>query len=67
MQGGDVWRRHPTRKREMKRRNMKVNDVELIRALHHLLDHQHVSGERIGAAHQPLGAGARGHQCCRRS
>jgi hypothetical protein len=44
---GQMRRVHSTREREVQWRDVIVDDVELLRTLRDLLDHQHVRGERI--------------------
>ena len=60
-------RRHAPRQREVHGRDVKVNDVEVVGALRDLLDHQHVRGKRIGAAHQTLRLRTRRDQGRRRA
>ena len=53
--------------REVQLRDVKMDDVELIGALHHLLEHEHVRGEMIPAHRvQPERSSAPWHKCGRR-
>ena len=45
---------HSAREREVQRRDVIVDDVEVPRALRDLLDHQHVRGEWIDTTRQAL-------------
>ena len=51
---GEMRRRHAPGQRKVQRGHVKVEDVEVVGALHDLFDHQHVSGKWIHAPGQPL-------------
>ena len=50
----EMRRVHPARERKVQRRDVIVDDVEVLRALRDLLDHQHVRREWIDTTRQAL-------------
>ena len=67
MQGGDGAVRDRPEQRELKLIDMEVQDVEVVGALAHAIEHQHVIGDRIDdAGVEPQRLGHAGHEIGRR-
>ena len=67
VQGGDGAVRDRPEQRELKLVDMEVQDVEVIGALAHAIEHQHVIGDRIDdAGVEPQRLGHAGHEIGRR-
>ena len=67
MQGGDGAAGDRPKQRELKLVDMEVQDVELVGALAHAIEHQHVIGDRIDdAGIEPQRLGHAGHEIGRR-
>jgi len=61
MQSGQLAERAAPRKRKMEVIDMKMNEIELVGALKHVLKHQNVVGEGINRLAQPKRARRAGH------